>query len=31
MVSHDQRLAPRFDRVLRLDQIARKVPERVPA
>jgi putative ABC transport system ATP-binding protein len=35
MVSHDQRLAPRFDRVLRLDQIARKVAEpqsvRVPA
>jgi putative ABC transport system ATP-binding protein len=31
MVSHDQRLAPRFDRVLRLDQIARKVSERVLA
>jgi putative ABC transport system ATP-binding protein len=31
MVSHDPRLAPRFDRVLRLDQIARKPPERVPA
>ncbi len=30
MVSHDQRLAPRFDRVLRLDQIAR-MAQQVPA
>jgi putative ABC transport system ATP-binding protein len=31
MVSHDPRLAPRFDRVLRLDQIAHKSPQRVLA
>ena len=35
MVSHDERLAPRFDRVLRLDQIAvindHRLPERAPA